>query len=223
MAKIRLATILQDQPVTGPGEDAISLKDSSGIKKGNYSKKTITGLIKAAKAVGVNPHQLLALAWQESDLGGDVKNKPVDDPNVIHGRGQGRASGSIGQIKDFSEGQFKEMSQLADKTGIESPYLKTAIAFRDKLKYAKSLPFVQQSQKDPALYEAMLNQAYNGYGKLRPPADSNGKITPQKYYGQMVGEEGIDMKANPLYGKRLLALKSDLEKNKDINNLINTP
>lgn len=195
-----------------PNKDSISLKDSAGIKKGNYSKTKIQGLIKAAKAVGVKPHQLLALAWQESDLGGDVKNQPVDDPNVIHGRGKGRASGSIGQIKDFSEGQYKEMSELADKTGINSGYLKTAIAFRDKLKYAKQLGFND---------EAMQLQAYNGYGKLTPPKDAKGNVVPTKYYGQLVGAEGLDMRQNPLYGKRLLSLAGDLSKNKDINDLIN--
>lgn len=215
MAKIRLASILENQPVNmgdPPGTGSISLKDSKGIKKGNYSKDKITGLIKAAKAVNVDPHQLLALAWQESDLGGDVKNQPVDDPNVIIGRGKGRSSGSIGQIKDFSEGQYKEMSDIAAKTGINSGYLKTAIALRDKLKYAKQLGFND---------EAMALQAYNGYGKLTPPKDASGKVVPKKYYGQLVGEEGIDMKKNPLYGKRLIELKNDLMKNKDIQSLIN--
>lgn len=194
-----------------PGSNSISLKDSAGIKKGNYSKDKIKGLIGAANAVGVDPYKLLALGWQESDLGGDVKNQPVDDPNVIRGRGKGRASGSIGQIKDFSEGQYKEMSQLAEKTGINSSYLKTAIAFRDKLKYAKQLGFED---------EALQLQAYNGYGKLTPPKDAKGNVVPQKYYGQLVGAEGIDMRKNPLYGKRLLALASDLKKSKDINELI---
>jgi hypothetical protein len=187
--------------IGGPGdpeEPKISLKDSKGIKSGSYSKKHIEGIVKASKALGIDPYQSLALAWQESGFASAPSKK-------FRGR---VINPSLAQIIDFEPAQEKELEEKAKATGIDPMYLKLGITLRDKLKYAKQLGF-----KD----EASQLQAYNGYGVLtkRQMGGAN------KAYGVDIGE-GINMKKNPLYGKRLLELKKDIAANKDILALINS-
>lgn len=201
-----------------PNDETIDLKDSKGIKGGKYYKKNIQGLIKAAKVVGVDPHQLLALGWQESNLGGseqdvrETKEKEAKLSGIKTEKGRtwhDRSKMNIGQVNGIDNPQ--ELAELATKTGISNEYLAPALALRDKLKYAKHLGFND---------EAMALQAYNGYGVIPAQKDANGNVVPTKYYGQNVPAEGLNMRQNPLYGKRLLELKSDLSKNKYINSLI---
>lgn len=236
MAKVRLASILQDQPVEGvdggggtpttppvkvavktntpatQDADYLDLKDSSNLKSGKFKKEHIVNLIKAAKATGVDPNQLLALTWQESNLGGtkqQIEEQQAKRQQIMaQGKraGHGNLQSNLGQITGVDNPD--ELAALSAKTGLNSQYLAPALILRDKLKEAKQLGFT-----DPALQLQM----YNGVGKL--------KMAPgAKYYGQSFPQGGvIDMRQTPLYGKRLLSLSSDLQKNKDIQNLINNP
>jgi hypothetical protein len=179
----------------GGDGDTIPIKDSSGLKSGKYSKATIQGIIKGAKATGVDPFQALALSLQETGLG----------TAMVHGR-RGKFAVPIGQTHDFSDQQQQELDALNQKTGIDPEYLKLGIALRDKLRYAKQLGFND---------EASQLQAYNGYGTLTKEKLGGA----DKAYGVPVGN-GIDMRKNPLYGKRLVQLKNDLMANKDISSLI---
>ncbi len=182
--------------IGGGSEDpTIPIKDSSGLKSGKYSKATIQGIIKGAKATGVDPYQALALSLQETGLG----------TAMVHGR-RGKFAVPIGQTHDFSDAQQAELDQLHQKTGIDPEYLKLNIALRDKLKYAKQLGFND---------EASQLQAYNGYGTLTRQAFGGA----DKAYGVPIGN-GIDMRKNPLYGKRLVQLKNDLMQNQDIKAML---
>ena len=239
MAKVRLASILEESPVsmtdeggggggtppktvkvavkkTVPEEptdpDYLSLKDSKNLKSGKFKKEHIVNLLKAAKATGVDPNQLLALTWQESNLGG-TKEQILGEQKrrqdlIAQGKRPGRGSlqVNLGQMNDGIDDP-EELANLSTKTGISTNYLAPAIMLRNKLKYAKQLGF-----SDPALQL----QSYNGYGKLKmQPGD--------KYYGQAYPQGGvIDMRKTPLYGKRLLELRSDIQKNKDIQDLLKT-
>lgn len=180
-----------------PEDPKIGIKDSKGIKSGQFSKKHIEGIIKASKSVGVDPYQALALAWQESGFATAGGKK---------GRGGFISKPSLGQIKDIDPYQEKEVEEKAKATGIDPMYLKLGVVLRDKLKYAKQLGFND---------EAAQLQAYNGYGMLtkRQMGGAN------KAYGVEIGD-GINMKKNPLYGKRLLELKSDIMKNEEIKKMI---
>ncbi len=210
MAKIRLASILEEQPVnTGDdSEEKVNIKDSAGLKSGAYSKKHIQNLAKAAKIAGVPPSQLIALSLQESGLG--TATPKATSTGRISYRNKNTAN-FLGQISDFEPSQQAELEKLKASTGMDEAYLKPAIVLRDKLKYAKQLGF-----NDPAL----ALQAYNGYGKLLPKKDAAGKIIPTKYYGIDVPEEGLNMRQNPLYGKRVLALQKDIDTNQDIQNIL---
>lgn len=179
-----------------PDNDLIDLRDSKGVKAGKYSRAKIMSAIKAARAVGVDPAQYLALGWQESDLG-NAK---------VKGR-RGSWDAPFAMAHDIDDNQQKEIEALAQKTGVDPLILRGAVALRGKLQYAKQLGF-----KD----EASALQAYNGYGT----------ITPKQFGGatQAYGVDisnGVDMRKNPLYGKRLLELKQDILKNKAIQQLLN--
>lgn len=194
----------------GEGDDPttmLQLKDSANIKSGKYSKSAISNWARAAKAAGVDPYQMIALGWQEGNLMDAVagEKKTLSDGSVR------RSRSNAGQVKDFSESQLKELTALSEKNpNIPQTYLKSALAFRDKLKYADTLGLNKT--------EAMKLQAYNGYGKLMPQKDASGK--PVKMYGQVVPATGIDMRTTPLYGNRLVALKKDLMANKELAALI---
>jgi aldehyde:ferredoxin oxidoreductase len=184
---------------SGPGDDKISINDSAGIKTGKYSKDRIQGLIKAAKAVGMDPSRVLqavAVDLQETGLGTEkVKMR------------RGKQEAEPGQVHDFSEQQQKELDEIAEKTDASPEYLKLAIALRDKLKVADKLGYKDEAQR---------LQAYNGYGIITK--DKFGGA--DKAYGVPIGE-GIDLKKNPLYGKRVLQLSKDLQSNQEVMSLIN--
>lgn len=193
-----------------PDPDYMDLKDSKNLKSGKFKKEHIQNIIKAAKATGVDPNQLLALTWQESNLGGTKQQIEEQQAKRQQIMAQGKRAGhgdiqtNLGQITGVENPD--ELAALSSKTGINSQYLAPALILRNKLKEAKHLGFT-----DPALQLQM----YNGVGKLQMKPGA-------KYYGQSFPDGGVlDMRQNPLYGKRLLELSSDLKKNKDIQALIN--
>lgn len=190
--------------------DYIDIADSKNLKSGKFKKEHIQNFIKAAKAAGVDPNNLLSLVWQESNFGG-TKQQILDEQKrrqtilAAGGRpGRGGNQTNLGQITGIDNPD--ELAALAGKTGLDTKYLAPALILRDKLKEAKRLGFT-----DPALQL----QLYNGVGKL--------KMAPgAKYYGQSFPQGGtLDMRQTPLYGKRLLELSSDIKKNKNIQSLIN--
>lgn len=180
-----------------PNEPKIKLKDSRNLKSGDFSKKHIEGIINASKALGIDPYQALALAWQESGFA-SAKGKT--------GRGGFNYKPTLGQIKDIEPAQERELEEKSKSTGIDPMYLKLGIVLRDKIKYAKQLGF-----KD----EAAQLQAYNGYGTITPR--QFGGAT--KAYGVDISN-GVSMKKNPLYGKRLLELKTDIANHPEIKKMV---
>jgi hypothetical protein len=180
-----------------PNEPKIKLKDSKNLKSGEFSKKHIEGIINASKALGIDPYQALALAWQESGFA---------KPTGKKGRRGGEIVPDLAQIMDIEPAQQKEVEEKSKSTGIDPMYLELGIVLRDKIKYGKQLGF-----KD----EASQLQAYNGYGTITKKTFGGAN----KAYGVEIGE-GINMKKNPLYGKRLLELKSDIANHPEIKKMV---
>lgn len=176
-------------------EPKISIKDSAGLKSGNYSKKHIEGIVQASKEIGIDPYQAIALALQESGIGSAKLKMRM-----------GSVQAPLAMVHDFEPAQQKELDETSKRTGIDPEYLKLAITLRDKLKYGKQLGFND---------EASQLQAYNGYGVINKHNFGGG----DKAYGVPIGE-GIDMKKNPLYGKRLVSLKSDIANNSEIRGIV---
>jgi hypothetical protein len=184
-----------------PPEETIYINDSLGVKSGKYPKSKIINLIKAAKAIGVNPHQALALGLQETGFA-THKNKT--------GQGaQGRRNrSSLGSVNPdlFDDNDIQTLTDLQSQ-GYDSEALALSLALKKKMAYAKQLGYND---------EAMQLQGYNGYGTVTK--DTFGGA--DKAYGVPIGS-GIDMKKNPLYGKRLVQLKNDLMNNKELAALFN--
>lgn len=178
-----------------PADDEVFLKDSLGLKSGNYSKSLIKNIFAGAKATNVDPVQAVALALQESGL----------RTAKVKGR-RGKVAASLAQIRDFTDAQQAEVDQLAQQTGLDPESLKLGVALRDKLDYAKRLGFLTEPEQ---------LQAYNGYGTITP-ASFGGETTA---YGVDISN-GINLKKNPLYGKRLVQLKNDLMANDYIQSLL---
>lgn len=181
--------------------DEINVKDSAGIKSGKYSKAKMLSVIKASKAIGVDPYQALALGLQETGFA-THKNKSA-------GAAQSRRNrSSLGSVDmNLFDDKDRELMAQMQQQGQDSDSIALALALKKKLAYAKQLGY-----KD----EAMQLQGYNGYGTITK--DMFGGA--DKAYGVPIGS-GIDMKKNPLYGKRLVQLKKDLASNKDIAALFN--
>lgn len=73
---------------------------------------------------------------------------------------------------------------------------------KDKEKYAHSLGY-----NDPI----MELQAFNGFGRIKPTTEQRYHgFKMKKAYGVPLPEEGISMKENPLYGKRVLDYKANV-------------
>ncbi len=179
----------------GDPKDELLLKDSAGKKSGKYSKKIVQNIVAAAKATGVDPAQALAIALQESGLGSVT----------VKGR-RGRYPASLAPIAvDFSEDEQKEFDSLEAK-GLDPLALKLTIALRNKLDYGKRLGFLTEPEQ---------LQAFNGYGTITPA--TFGGAT--KAYGVDISQ-GVNMKKNPLYGKRVQQLKNDLLSNEYIQSLL---
>lgn len=181
-----------------PGD--IQFKDSRGFKTGAYPKARILAVIQAAKKVGVDPHQALALALQETGFG----TYKIHTTAATQGRRNRAGWGTVGDV-GFDANDEEAMAQLTGQ-GMDATAVRLAYALKKKLAYAKALGF-----KD----EAAQLQAYNGYGKL-----TKNSFGSNKAYGVDIGG-GINLRDNPLYGKRLIELKNDLKNNKDIQALMN--
>lgn len=104
--------------------------------------------------------------------------------------------------------QLEDIRNLSLKTGIESRYLEPLVLYRDKQAYAKQLGYQDREHQI---------QAYNGLGVLTKQM-VNGA---DKAYGIPIGD-GIDMRKNPIYGKRVLALAQDMKRNPEVQALIAT-
>ncbi len=204
-SNIGMAAGLVNTGVSGD-PDEIEIKDSKGIASGKYSKSKIQRLCAADKAVGVDPYQALGIGLQENANGLKKQQQEVKDENgkVLRGR---RGRGGFGNVTNlpFSDKENEYINNMTDQ-GYDADSIRLVFALKKKLDYAKQLGY-----NDPA---AQL-QAYNGYGVLKP--EMFGGAT--KAYGVDI-TNGVDLKKNPLYGKRVLQLKSDLMNNKDLQGLL---
>lgn len=183
----------------GDDDENVSIKDSAGLKSGNYSRDRIANLFKASQALGVDPYEALGIALQEGAFGAGESKTTEKTRSRRNRAGLGNVTSAL------DENDLQLVNDYASK-GLDMDSVKLALALKKKKEYAKHLGFT-----DPA---AML-QAYNGYGTLT----SNMLGGAKKAYGVEIGN-GIDLKKNPLYGKRILQLKKDLMSNKDLQALL---
>ena len=165
------------------------------LVSGKYPSKDIYGIVKAAKRYNLDPYDLLSVSLQETGL-----NKK--------GEGLGQILMSDNEIRDSVP---TKMDTEEEAAGDE--YDMFARAYMSKMKYADRLGI-----KDPAT----RMQTYNGLGKVTPNTEkAYHGFAMQSIYGVPLPKEGIDMRKNPLYGKRVLDLRDNvLRKDEQLANYI---
>jgi hypothetical protein len=172
-----------------------AINPNRDLVSGKYPSKDIYGIVKAAKRYSIDPYDLLSVSLQETGL-----NKT--------GRGLGQVLMSNSEIRNSVP---TKMDTEEEADGDE--YDMFARAYMSKMKYADKLGL-----KDPAT----RMQAYNGLGKVTPNTEkAYHGFAMQSIYGVPLPKEGIDMRKNPLYGKRVLDLRDNvLRKDEQLANYI---
>jgi hypothetical protein len=169
--------------------------------------------------------------------GGSVPSKPPEDTVTIQYGSDSRKvpRGTLKRIIDASRNKVDPYNSLAiayQESGIDSanPYHLNpnyypshlggpeagVQSIQQQMKYANNL---RNKGVIPQGEDYQL-QGYNGYGKIwSDHADLEGA---KKIYGQSIPDTGLDLKKNPLYGKRIMAIKEALRKNPEIVNMVNS-
>jgi hypothetical protein len=161
------------------------------LLSGEYDGEYIENIVKAAKRYGLDPYTAIAIDLQETGLGR-------------------HSAGSIGHSL------LKRNELIPTKMGSEEEaddYDVYARSIATKMKYADKLGI-----KDP--YVRL--QAYNGLGKVFPETEQDYHgFKMKKIYGVSVPKGGIDMRKNPLYGKRVSDISDNvLKKDKVLDDFI---
>jgi hypothetical protein len=141
--------------------------------------------------MGYDPKRALAVALQESGIG-------RTDPNYFHVlRGKTKSG------KDRIPEEYQNLTM--DELGIQ--------LLKDKQKLANKLGYTTPE---------MELQTYNGLGKIfRDTEKDYHGFEMQKIYGVPIPEEGIDLRKNPLYGKRIMDLEKEvINKDPYVNQLV---
>lgn len=188
-----------NNPPTGP----LTTAERLGLQ-GNYTPKTISiaddRKVNATTGKPINPNVDL--------VKGDYREDTIK--NVIYNSLKNRIDPYTGLAVAMQESKIGNTdTNLGHVLG--SRYIPNSANFtkiiKEKQDYAKKLGFNN---------EATQIQAYNGLGKISPNQVSYGSKLSQ-VYGVTVPKEGIDMKKNPLYGKRIIDLRDNvIKKNVEI-------
>jgi hypothetical protein len=192
-------------PMPDPGDgDQLFIKDSKGVKSGKYSKENISKVIQAAKAIGVDPYEALSIALQESGFG-KTASKTTEQSSTRRNRA------GIGNVTtQLSDKELEYLNGLAGK-GLDMGALKMAYILKMKNADAKNHGFDSS--------DALRLQGYQGWAKKYTKAMNGGS---DKILGVNIGD-GLDLTQNPITGARLVQLREDMKKNKDIQGLLDSP
>ena len=169
------------------GTTGKAIDPRSELLSGEYDGERMENIIKASKRYGIDPYTALAIDLQETGLGK-------------------RSDGSIGHTMM----DFRQMIPTKMPSEEESDeYDMYARAIATKMQYADKLGI-----KDPLV----RLQAYNGLGKIFPETEQDYHgFKMKKIYGVPVPKGGIDMRKNPLYGKRVSDIRDNvLKKDKNL-------
>lgn len=114
----------------------------------------------------------------------------------------GKNDGNIGHVMNSNVEGSDQIGRLAK-------------AYKDKMKYADDLGI-----KDPVL----RIQTYNGLGTIVPETEQGYHgFRMKKIYGVPLPKEGINMRKNPLYGKRITDLRDNmLMKNENLRSIVDS-
>jgi hypothetical protein len=171
---------------------------------GNYDSGRIDNIIHYAKMYNINPYDLVAMDLQETDLG----KRDSTVPNVP------------GQML-MGDDDFTVPSKVNLNAMPSNQFLRN-YGYND---FARAY----LTKKNEAINAGMTTEAgqlqyYNGHGSIFPSTEQRSNGHPMKeIYGVPVPQQGIDMKKNPLYGKRIIDLRDNVvKKSPEINDAVET-
>lgn len=176
-------------------KDLRAIDKASGSKitdKNNFTTEAdisvINNIIAEAKRQDVDPYTVLAMALQETRIGGEQPFMGSTADNPLHLTRYYDANGELTQFSDY----WTEPNKVRASISI----------LKEKMDYAKRLKKTS---------EADIIQAWNGYGKLGTHMDETEGI--RSWYGIPVSKSSpIDMSKNPVYGHRIIDLRDNVVK-----------
>lgn len=170
------------------GTTGRAIDPRSELVTGQYDGERMENIIKAAKRYNMDPYTALAIDLQETGLGN---------------RSEGRMGHSLLNFNELIPTKMGSEEEADD-------YDRYVRAIATKMQYADKLGI-----KDPLV----RLQAYNGLGKIFPETEQNYHgFKMKKIYGVPVPKTGIDMRKNPLYGKRVSDIRDNvLRKDKNLD------
>jgi hypothetical protein len=164
------------------------------LVSGEYPSNRIYNIVKAAKRYGIDPYDALAIDLQETGLGTSKREGNENVGHILMNRWNDRLVSS--KSEEMDDPSFQ-------------PYDTFGQVLATKMQEADRLGIT-----DP--YTRL--QVYNGLGKIsgHTEKDYHG-FKMKSIYGVPIPAEGIDMRKNPLYGKRVVDLRDNvLKSNKDL-------
>lgn len=170
------------------------------LTSGEYPSERIYGIIRAARRYGIDPYTALAIDMQETGLGkrsdAQIGHSTMEEDELIPSK------------IDYAS-HIGSMGSTPTDELWTSGFDNFARAIATKMQYADKLGI-----KDP--YERL--QAYNGLGKVFPKTEKGYHgYEMQSIYGVPLTNAGIDLRKNPLYGKRVSDIRDNvLMKNEDL-------
>lgn len=184
------------------------INPNKDLVSGTYDINRINNIVHYAKLYNLDPYNLLSMDLQETSLGNSQKdlsnhnNIIIPPGHVLMGDGDIKTPSKVSEqaFNDVNINHTIDINQYNDILGYDN----FARVAKDKINYAKSLGLDSEIQQ---------LQAYNGFGKVFPSTEENyNGFKMKQIYGVDVPSTGINMKQNPLYGKRILDLKNNVIK-----------
>lgn len=176
---------------------------------GNYDTERINKIVQYAKLYGHNPYDLIAIDLQETKLGKTgLDNEAKRSLNVSKNQRKDSPGHLIMSEEDMT------VKSKSGKYGDDWEYDDFARGYGTKVNAAKKAGLTS----DVDIY-----QTFNGRGKVFPSTESDYHgYNMKQIYGVDIPTGGIDMKKNPLYGKRIKDIKENiLMKSPEISDAVN--
>lgn len=173
------------------------------VLSGKYDTDRIDNIVHYAKQYGIDPYNLLAMDLQETSLGKtrkDAHKGYVTPPGHVLMDEADLAPSRNTLVTDLQSSKID-----FDSYNTSNGYDIFARAYK-----AKELDAANQGLKK----EVDILQNYNGRGIVVPSTEqSYNGFKMKQIYGVNIPSSGINMKSNPLYGKRILDLRDNVLKN----------
>lgn len=191
------------------------INPNTDLVTGKYNTDRIDNIIHYAKMYNIDPATMLAMDLQETGLGHDKKlNSALKGSGSSLPSMPGQVNLSDEDLKSVpSRANLPTFGNIGDNIDvndvlINQGYDNFSRAFLTKKKEADNLGLTN---------EADVLQNYNGRGTIKPNNGIN------SIYSVPIPSTGLNMKQNPIYGKRIIDLRDNvIKKSPEFTNAIQT-